>query len=227
MTTGLITPTTRGQEEQLKKFSFSAVKSARKMVVLDKESIDRLLKNGGRVIDDIIASFVNHSSSDDRFQLLSYFELTVPRRYNHGTQLATFASFAKKIGFDHKGSINDQNFAKTTHQLIPGKTYGAKIFRINRKAIGEDCLAFYIAQRALLVGVQGLSLAWQLKRNKFPAGRWTASFDREVALSELSYYKTCIVPCIGQCSGNWKSTLGYFGSDWSGHCIICFYDLDA
>lgn len=231
MTTGSITPTTEGQEKQFNRIVEDLIAQARKKVPMDKDAMQRLLGNGGKAQDEIIATLIKYSSADTRFELLSTFELTVPQNYTHGTQLATFAEFAKNKAekfYNYNQAITDKNYAGATHQLVPGKTYGVKIFGIKQQVTSEDCMNFLASQRAILVGAQGISLVRQLKKNEFPVGKWTASFDEKDALWEDAdgYLR---VPGVGRDSGGvWCFLLGGFGIDRNdGHCLLCFCDLSA
>jgi hypothetical protein len=233
MTKGLITPATEGQEKQLKRVIEDTFERARKKVVLDKDAIQRLLANGDKLQDDVVASLVKHSASDDRFGLLASFKLTVPKGYDHGTQLATFASFAKdkpEKFYYYNDNITDKNFAKVTNKLIPGKTYGVKIFGIKKGKVvsSPDCMAFLASQRAILVGAQGVSLTRQLKKEEFPVGKWTVSFDEKDALwaDDVGSHR---VPRVRRDSdGAWGFDLGYFGGGWRvDYCLLCFCDLSA
>jgi hypothetical protein len=229
MTTGSITPTTEGQETQFERIVQDAIRRARQKVPLDKDALQRLLGKGGAFQEDIIASLIKHSASDDRFGLLTSFDLTVPKGYNHDTQLATFASYAKKEKFYHYSeAIMDKNFSKATNKLVPGKTYGVKIFQIKARVTSEDCLAFLASQRAILVGAQGISLARQLKKEQFPVGKWTVSFDEKDALWTVDVGNHW-VPHVDRCSGgDWNFDLGSFEIDWNdGCCLVCFCDLSA
>lgn len=224
MMTGSIT--TKGQEKQLKRIVEDTIESARKKVVLDKDAIQRLLGNGGKFQDDIIASLIKHSAADDRFGLLTSFEITVPKDYDHNTQLATFASYAKKERFYYYNeAITDKNFAKATQKLVPGKTYSVKIFGIKQRVSSEDCLMFLATQKAILVGAQGVSLVRQLKKDKFPVSRYTVSFDEKDALFVGGRHR---VPSVSRDSGGgWEFDLGCFESDWgSACCLLVLCDCD-
>lgn len=230
MTTGSITPT-EGQEKQLERFVQDAVVSARKSIILDKDAMQRLIGNGGKFQGDLIASLIKHSVADDRFELLSSFELTVPSGYDHGTQLATFAEYAKKKSekfYYVNEAATDANYAKATQRLVPGKTYGVKIFAIKRRVTSEDCLAFLASQQAILVGAQGLSLTRQLKRNELPVGKWTVSFDQKDALWEDADGNHRVPRVYRYSDGDWNFYLGSFENDcYDGYCLLCFRDLSA
>lgn len=231
MTKSLITPTTEGQETQLDRIVADAVRRARKEVVLDKDAIQRLHANGGKFQDDIIASLIKHSTSDNRFGLLTSFELTVPKKYDHGTQLATFAKFAKEKSekfYYYNDDITDVNYSKATQKLVPGKTYGVKIFWVKTRVTSEDCLAFLASQRAILVGAQGVSMARQLKKDQFPVGKWTVSFDEKDALWTDADGNHRVPYVLRHSDGSWHFSLGCFEYGWSDdYCLVCFCDLSA
>lgn len=228
MTTGSVT-STAGQEARFTEFVQEIIGQACKKVPMDKEALQRLFGNGGKVQDEMIATLIKYSAADNRFELLNTFELTVPQKYTHGTQLATFAEFAQDKSekfYDYNKAITDANYAKATQQLVPGKTYGVKIFGIKQRVTSEDCMAFLASQHAILVGAQGLSLTRQLKKNEFPVGKWTASFDEKDAL----WTDACgnhWVPFVYRYSGgDWVFDLGSFECDWSdADCLLCFCDL--
>ena len=230
MTTGLITPT-EGQETSLDRIVADAIRSARKKVVLDKDAMQRLLGNGGKFQDDILASLIKYSVSDDRFELVNSFDLTVPKGYVNGTQLTTFAEYAKQKSerfYYYNGDISDKNYAGVTNQLVPGKTYGVKIFAIKRTVASEDCLSFLASQNALLIGAQGLSLIRQLKKDEFPVGKYTVSFDKKEALWEDADGNHRVPRVDRDSDGDWGFYLGYFGRGWrDGICLLCFCDLSA
>lgn len=150
MSTGSNTQTTEGQEKQLKRIIEDTVCRARKEVSVDKDAMQRLLGNGGKFQDDIVASLIKHSVADDRFGFLVSFEIAVPKSYDHGAQLATFAKYAKGEKFYYyNDAITDKNFARATNKLVPGRTYWAKIFGIRQRVSSEDCRENKGTHRAL------------------------------------------------------------------------------
>ncbi len=163
-----------------------------------------------------------------RFTLLTTFQLTVPENYNHQTQLASFAKENKKKFYFYNDSITDGNYAKATNKLTPGKTYEVKIFGITKQMTSEDCLAFLKTQKAILVGAQGISVAWQQAKEQFPKEKWTVSFDEKEALwpDDVGYRR---VPYVFRNSvGAWYFNLGYFEVDWYDvNCLLCVCDLSA
>lgn len=160
---------------------------------------------------------------DPRFVLSTTFQVTVPNDYGHSTQLASFSKENREKFYHYNDAITDKNFAKATQKLAPGKTYTVKIFQITRRVSSENCLAFLRTQKAILIGVQGISLAWQHARDKFPVGKWTVSFDEREALWEDAV-GSHRVPYVDRNSGGARSfDLGHFEHDWHGdHCLLCF-----
>ncbi|MDI6820629.1 MAG: hypothetical protein QMD65_00415 [Patescibacteria group bacterium] len=113
------------------------------------------------------------------FTLLKTFSLTVPKGYKHKTQLSTL----KRKNFHYfNDAVTDKNFRKVTEKLVPGKTYKIKIFRIGGRVTSEECLDLYKRERAILIGVQGLSLVYQFKKKEFLKDKYLFSFDKKKAL---------------------------------------------
>ena len=165
---------------------------------------------------------------DLRFAPLTTFQFTVPKDYNHPTQLASFAKENRKKFYFYNDNITDRNFAKVTNKLVPGKTYEAKIFKITKRVTSEDCLAFLKTQNAILVGAQGISVVWQQAKEQFPKGKWTVSFDEKDAFWHDAH-GSHRVPRVGRdVDGDWSFSLGGFEDDWrGGDCLLCLFDLSA
>ena len=164
-----------------------------------------------------------------RFSLLSSLQFTVPKDYNHPTQLASFAKENRKKFYFYNDNITDRNFAKVTNKLVPGKTYEAKIFKITKRVTSEDCLAFLKkTQKAIFVGAQGISVVWQQAKEQFPKGKWTVSFDEKDAFWQDADGRRR-VPFVGRgVGGAWDFDLGRFEGDWDdGDCLLCLFDLSA
>lgn len=153
-----------------------------------------------------------------KFSPLKSFSLTVPKEYNHNTQLGTLKS-------KDNDDVTDKNFKNTTQRLVPGKTYKVKIVNICSRATSEECLDVYTREKAILVGTQGLSLVYQLKREEFSVGKWTISFDEEKALWKDTVGDRWVPVVHRDSDGVYKFDLGYFGGDWDGtYCLILFCD---
>lgn len=221
MTTGFVAPT-KGQKEEFK----NMIDAAWEKAGLNKEATQRLIGNGGKFQEGVIALLAKLSALDDRFELLSAFKLTVPKDYDHDKQLATFKGKADIQRCNN--NITDANFVKVTNKLVPGKTYLVKIFEIKTIVISEECLAFLDSQRWIPVGAQGVSLAQQLKKEQFPVLKWTVSFDEKGALWIDGDGDRRVPYVYRDSGGDWEFGLGLFGARWlDGCCLVCFCDLPA
>ncbi len=199
--------------------------------VLALEDLEYWEDNLGEIKGGVRNGFVRSRGSgivspDPRFELIATFEVVVPKDYDHATRLDSFAKKHRKEFYSYNDNVTDANFAKATQKLVPGKTYGAKIWGIKRGKVASspDCLAFYKAQKAILVGAQGLAFAWEQKKEEFPKGKWTVSFDKKDALPCLDGFHR--VPNVyAYLDGDFEFDLGGFGSDWSdNNCLLCFCD---
>lgn len=218
---------TPNQKKQFKRFVEDAADRARREVELDKDALQRLLGNDGKFQADIVASIKKHSAQDERFKLVNTFKLTVPTSYDHATQLTSFSKENYKKFSYYNDALTDENFAKITNKLIPGKTYAAKIFQLTTKMSSEDCVVFLKTQKAILVGAQGISLVWQEKKNEFLVGKWIVSFDeKDTLFVDADDYPR--VPGMNRDSdGGWHFYLGNFEDDWStAACLLCFCDCE-
>jgi len=158
------------------------------------------------------------------------FKLVVPKDYNHQKPLSKFQKEHGKEFWYYSNAITDQNFTKVTNKLIPGKEYEVSIYPIKEGKVvsSEDCLKFLKSKTGnILVGVQGLSLTYQLHKDKFPKGKWSLSLDEKDALWEDSdgYH---MVPSVTLSSGgDWGFRLSLFEVDWNdGIYLVCFCDLE-
>ncbi|MCB9809244.1 hypothetical protein H6776_02485 [Candidatus Nomurabacteria bacterium] len=154
---------------------------------------------------------------------------TVPDNYNHDTQVDDFAKKTRKLKstYYYNDELTSKNFSKATNKLVPGKTYGIKMFPILETVESEDCLAFLESNNAILVGAQGVTALQADQPDIFPTRKWTVSFDEKDALwkdaggdHRVPYVHR---PSDGVCSFD----LGYFGRSWySDYVLVCFCDLD-
>ena len=166
------------------------------------------------------------ATADPRFTVLSSFELTVPKKYGHDKQLATFAENSRSKFAYWNDDTTDAHFARTSNKLVPGKKYVVDVIGINQLVTSEECLGYLQARKAILVGAQGISLVWQLKKDKFPIGKWMASFDvKDVLWKDTDGNHR--VPCVLRFSdGDWGFRLALFVNDWNdGNCLLCFREV--
>ncbi|MFA6338526.1 MAG: hypothetical protein WCW87_00470 [Candidatus Paceibacterota bacterium] len=182
------------------------------------------------ITDTITSEIPLISHLDSRFDLVGGFYLTIPLDYEHRTQVSSFFTEASK----DKGKRSDQceriilpkkmldeDFQRVSNRLEPGRTYSVQIFQVNTPTSVNDCLDFLRKNGALLVGMQGLSLVWRLKKEYFPEGKWLSSLDIERNLSTRpSYNKRVVDPHVfgrvskiwnKQIKFHWKLNMTWFG----------------
>lgn len=134
----------------------------------------------------------------EKFFYVKTIQVTVPDDYDHATQLATFREKNYEKFHEYNNQITDENFAKVTTKLVPGRKYAVKIFGINPGEIAgsDECLAKYREEKALFVGAQGASVVWQENRKDLPKDKWYVSFDEKKALYKVTYDRLR-VPRVG------------------------------
>jgi hypothetical protein len=193
-----------------------------------KDEAQEIIKSGGTMQLEVKPILKKLAIADKRFgAAIREFELTVPEDYNHDTQIDAFGKKTKKLKntYYYNDDFTSENFANASNKLQPGKTYKVKIFPILETVASEDCMAFLRKQNAILVGGQGLTLTQDLKKDEFPIGKGTISFDEKDNLWEDADGRHG-VPFVGRYSdGDWAFRLGYFGDPWfSDYVLLCFCD---
>ena len=173
---------------------------------------------------------VDGAKMDDRFTHITTFEVTVPDSYDHATRLDTFAVAHKsEFCYGYNSNITDANYSKATVQLTPGRKFQVKVFGIKSGEVvtSDDCLVKLCSEKAVLVGAQGASLAYEQGKDKLPKGKWSVSFDEKDALWYDGVYHW--VPFVDRRSGGrFSFGLGSFEGGWNGDdCLLCFCDLPA
>lgn len=159
------------------------------------------------------------------FKPLSAFRFRVPEAYRHENQLATFHERHSREFSNYDPSITDRNFVRVTRKLTPGRIYIAGIFSLKRHVTTANCLAFLKFQKALLVGAQGLSLVWELERQRLPVGRWVLSFDERRALWKDNNGDHWVPSVYQNPEGGWEFNLDCFEAPWPrAYCLLCFYE---
>ena len=176
----------------------------------------------------VIGLLKKHAIIDHRFgAAIAEFDLTVPSDYHHDRQIDSFSKIVKKekSTYQYVDEFNCKNFGNTTFKLIPGKTYRVKIYPILKRVKSEDCMNFIEQQKGILVGGQGITLAYSLHKDYFPVGRGTVSLDQPHGLWKDSNgkYRAPIVRRYSD--GYWKFYLGDLELHWSAdNCLICFFE---
>jgi hypothetical protein len=114
--------------------------------------------------------------------LADFGEILVRLGYAHTSRMATFR-VRYQGGFELiDGNINDHNFDRVTTKLHGGQKLRVRAFMAQKKVAFRECLSFIEEQRGLLVGAQGLTVAYQELQKYLPQGNVFASFDKPEAL---------------------------------------------
>lgn len=98
-------------------------------------------------------------------QPLQVFYLTVPGNYIHSSRLGTFRKSLLGSFLRFDDDLNDDD-ARATHQLKAGKTYTVKLIPLRKQIDLKDAINYLRSKDAVLAGAQGLSLVYELKRNR-------------------------------------------------------------
>ncbi len=180
---------------------------------------------GSRHAEAMYSAVTGGAQADSRFELINTFSIVVPQGYAHATRLASFSKEHRKEFYSYNGTITDKNYVKATTKLEPGRKLKVKVFQIKGGVTSDDCLTQLCSQKAILVGAQGASLAYEQKKDELPVNHWSVSFDEKDALWEDAdgFHG---VPIVGRGSdGVFWFDLGDFEGDWYDvSCLLCFCD---
>jgi len=203
---------------------------------LDEREAQRLNESPG-FVRELSAIIEKHSRREGNFQFVTAFDITVPDGYDHATRLAVFFKEhgSEFDSFDSEG-ITDEHYHKATTKLVEGRKLKVKIFWITPEnavikdhVTVEECLAFLKSQKAILVGAQGLSLVYELAKDKLPKCYWYLSFDEMDALWQAPAWQNILTPAIPDLySGDARfllNTCTHHGLGLSStYCLLCFCD---
>ncbi len=186
---------------------------------LNSKLAQAIIESRGNKKAEAMLAVLNVEQPDDRFEQISEFIVVVPKGYNHDTRLDTFAKEHRKEFYSYNDSITDKNFSKATTKLVAGRKFKVKIIQIKSRVSSEDCLAHLRSHKAVLVGAQGTSLAYEQAKDKLPVSRWSVSFDEKEALwKDADGYRR--VPRVHRGSGGgFEFGLAPFENDWDGHLL--------
>ncbi len=194
-----------------------------------KDEAQEIIKTWGTAQTSIQEILRKFSIVDKRFGAAVEFEITIPLEYDHDKQIDAFAEKVKgqKTTYYYNADLNSKNFNKATTKLVPGKTYKVKRIPILSQVTSEDCLnRIYQEPNSILVGGQGLTVAHDLKKEIFPKGKYTVSFDKKEALWEDSGGRHRVPRVLASVDGDFEFSLGRFGRPWDvDGCLVCFCDL--
>lgn len=155
--------------------------------------------------------------SDQKFSSAAIqFSMTVPKNYNHDTQIDTFTEKTKNLKtiYKYSNTLTSENFSNATNRFVPGMTYGVKMFPIVSAVTTQDCAMFLEEQNAILMGAHGLTLAEELMCKKFHWHKSVVSFDKREALPQLPSGKTGVPIVHHRLGNNRKFGVIDFDSEW-------------
>lgn len=187
---------------------------------------------GNKMAKAMYAVATDGKQTDDRFQFLKSFEVTVPEGYDHATRLDTFHATHqsdKEEFYFYNDAITDANFAaKATTKLVAGRKFTVKVFGITERVSSEDCLAKLRSEKAILVGAQGASLTYEQKKDELPKGKWSVSFDEKKALWRDPGGDHRVPHLYAFSGGDFDFGLVHFEDDWSSdYVLLCFCDKES
>ncbi|MDO8579428.1 MAG: hypothetical protein Q7R72_00980 [bacterium] len=163
--------------------------------------------------------------ADKRFEQVGEFSVVVPEGYNHATRLETFSNQHRKEFNYYNDAITDKNYSSATTKLVAGRKFKVKVFQIKETVTSVDCLGFLKSQKAVLVGAQGASLAYEQAKNQLPINRWSVSFDEKKALWQDTDGSRRVPYVFRHSGGGFGFGLGGFEFDWDDdYCLLCFCD---
>ncbi len=184
---------------------------------LDEDRAQQLNEDPDFVKD--LANLIDKRSQlDNRFELVTTFEIIVPADYVHASRMTTFGEAHQKGFYYYNPNLTDDNFAKTP-ALVPGKKFLVKAFQIKGRVTSDDCLTHLKRVKAALTGAQGASLVYEQKKDELPKGRWSLSFDEKDNLPFIDGGHG--VPGVRRASdGGFEFDLDRFEGDWDGRCVL-------
>lgn len=183
---------------------------------------------GNRKAKAMMAALENEAVRDDRFTLVTSFNIVVPKNYDHATRLDSFKRKHGREFYCYNDAITDSNFGKATTQLVPGRKMTVKVFKITRQVTSEGCLSFLKKQNAVLVGAQGASLAYEQGKNQLLKGYWYVSFDEKNALWKDAVGYRRVPYVLANSDGVFEFLLGNFEGLWFvDACLLCFRDSES
>lgn len=153
--------------------------------------------------------------------------ITVSTSYKPDEQIDNFVKRVKKEAttFCFNEDFCSKNFVKSTGTLVPGKSYKIKIFQIKGNVSTEDCVSFLRNQKAIMLGGQGLALAYDIAGDEFPKGKYITSFDEKEVLWKDFKGNRRVPTVFASFTDDYGFFLGYFGSNLNNQfCLLGFFE---
>lgn len=166
--------------------------------------------------------------NDPRFVLVTHFEMNVPKSYTHEEQLDGFRFRNGPLFKRFSASLSDKTWADAAEPLIPGKTYEVRIFSFAEEVTYQECKKFCKDKGALLAGAEGLSLLWEMKKERLPLDKALLSFNSADAYPTATKEKDhiYILPFIARFSNGswWLELITVKKKLNSDYCLVCFIE---
>lgn len=210
-------------EQQKCKLMASLVEHQDAFSDLSIESAQWVIQNTKEAVEVASKVWEEHKNYD--FIFITEFVIVVPNDYEYSTYIKLFRRKNKTGLYYYNNDITDENFKIPYRILKPGDMFICKVFFQRKHGVttSEERLAFYKAQNAIFLGIQGVCLVYEQQKDKLPKGKWYCSFDKKERLWKDSGSHR--VPYIDVYSdGDFRIDIGYFEKRWSEKCaLLCFY----
>jgi hypothetical protein len=154
--------------------------------------------------------------------------ITVPADYVHATRLATFEKQNRIKFWGYDENITDTNFSNPSRILKAGDKLHVRAYghAVKDTSTSEERMEFLRMQRAVFVGAQGASLAFEQKRQELPKGKWYASFDEPDRLWVDADGRPRVPGVHAFEDGAFNFNLGYFEEPWDdNYAFLSFSDV--
>jgi hypothetical protein len=129
---------------------------------------------GGDILlfKQILGDNVKVEIKDDRFILYKSFDVTIPEDYDYHYGFSRFWKETDSVG--RKWDPSDY----LSKKLILGKIYTINLYEVIHKDVRPIYGMWFLKrQKAIFVGIEGLSVLWSLARGQFSDGMGVISFD--------------------------------------------------
>jgi len=198
----------------------------------DPVEVDRQLADMTKTGRRQKMAIIRTKQRQSKFEHLCNFEVLVPHDYMHHTCLDSFLTqCGSKLYFINK-NFDDASYVQATNHFIPGLRFCVKVFGIAKgEMVGPvECLEKIRVEGGVLVGAQGIALAYQQGCQSLPLRSWCVSFDEEKALWSAPGYSALPVLYVHSREGEKveaKIDLASFETMWYGtSCILVFVPMN-
>ncbi len=163
-------------------------------------------------------------SLSSRFGAPKEFRFTVPPFYKHEEQIDNFHRMiaGKETVFCFDDRMSGEHFPEASHRIVAGRRYVVCLYPVLRMVSTAQCLDFLEDEQALLVGLHGLTLLYQMESRHVARGRHVVSFDVAEKLWKDEHNKTR-VPVMNNDNQIFLFDLSFFHATWTpSFDLLCF-----